>query len=361
MTVGLHAASLASDNGLRVDRLFEAADLAVMHAYPIYANFGAQPLDPDAVPFATALDRSPLGPPHADGGVRCLHRATRAGDRRRGSGRRWDAPGARSCSRRRSSPSTSREVLPRLVEVGARGALLWCFADYDESLWDRPPCDTKLHERHFGLLRPDGSLKPHAEVVRRFIASGPRISTPSARARIQVDGDAFYADPAAASTRALRAVPGRTMNGPDQPGGARALAGSTSGAADAPDAPGDRAGCPRARPSWSRTSRLATATKRGSRRMVRSPPSSATSAPRPGWRSCTPRSRRASKAWASARSSWPGSSTTPAQRGLAVVPRCPFVRRWLERHPEQQDVLSHPLSTPEPEGAGRPGEPREPA
>jgi predicted GNAT family acetyltransferase len=49
------------------------------------------------------------------------------------------------------------------------------------------------------------------------------------------------------------------------------------------------------------------------------------------------------------------------ERGLAVVPRCPFVRRWLERHPEQQDVLSHPLSTPEPEGGGRPGEPPEPA
>ena len=30
-------------------------------------------------------------------------------------------------------------------------------------------------------------------------------------------------------------------------------------------------------------------------------------------------------------------------RGLAVVPRCPFVRRWLERHPEQQDVLVEPL------------------
>ena len=63
------------------------------------------------------------------------------------------------------------EVLPRLVEVGATGALLWCFADYAEAIWDRPPCDTKLHERHFGLVRPDGSLKPHAEVVRRFTAS----------------------------------------------------------------------------------------------------------------------------------------------------------------------------------------------
>lgn len=89
-------------------------------------------------------------------------------------------------------------VLPRLVEVGATGALVWCFADYHQHLWERPPCDTKLHERHFGLLRPDGSRKPHAEVLRRFAATAPRISEPSARARMRVDGDAFYADPAAA-------------------------------------------------------------------------------------------------------------------------------------------------------------------
>ena len=30
-------------------------------------------------------------------------------------------------------------------------------------------------------------------------------------------------------------------------------------------------------------------------------------------------------------------------RGLKVIPKCPFVVRWLERHPEQHDVLSHPL------------------
>jgi endo-1,4-beta-mannosidase len=86
-------------------------------------------------------------------------------------------------------------VLPRLVEVGATGALLWCFADYAESLWDEPPCDTKLHERHFGLMRPDGSLKPHAEVVRRFIADRPVIAAPSDRARLQVDPAVLYADP----------------------------------------------------------------------------------------------------------------------------------------------------------------------
>jgi endo-1,4-beta-mannosidase len=90
------------------------------------------------------------------------------------------------------------EVLPRLVEIGATGAMVWCYADYHEDLWNRPPCDKQRHERHFGLVRPDGSLKPHADVIREFIASGPLISEPSARARIELDGEAFYADPSAA-------------------------------------------------------------------------------------------------------------------------------------------------------------------
>lgn len=32
------------------------------------------------------------------------------------------------------------------------------------------------------------------------------------------------------------------------------------------------------------------------------------------------------------------------ERGLRVVPHCPFVVRWLEKHPDQQDVLAQPLA-----------------
>ena len=44
------------------------------------------------------------------------------------------------------------DVLPRLVEIGAIGAMVWCFADYHESLWGRPPCDHQRHERFDKLL-----------------------------------------------------------------------------------------------------------------------------------------------------------------------------------------------------------------
>lgn len=39
--------------------------------------------------------------------------------------------------------------------------------------------------------------------------------------------------------------------------------------------------------------------------------------------------------------------------GLRIIPKCPFIVRWLERHPEQHDVLLHPLDEPH-SGPGTP-------
>ena len=208
-TVGLHAPSLMEDNGLRADRMFAGCDLAVMHAYPIYADFATGPLDADAVPFATALTA-------ALSARLVFMEEFGAATAPRGQGTttwEWEALG-RHWSQIMLSEETLAEhltdVLPRLVEVGAIGAMLWCFADYHEDLWDQPPCDTKPHERHFGLVRPDGSLKPHAEAIRRFIASGPVVVAPSRRARIEVDGDAFYADPGSQLTSLYETFRGGT-------------------------------------------------------------------------------------------------------------------------------------------------------
>ncbi len=152
--------------------MFEDADIAVMHTYPIYANFGADALDPDTVPFATALTAALSGKPT----MMEEFGACTAPPGEDTTTWEWEVQGQPWRQIMLSEAALAEhleEVLPRLVEVGSRGAMLWCFADYHERLWDRPPCDTKLHERHFGLLRPDGSLKPHAEVIREFIATRP--------------------------------------------------------------------------------------------------------------------------------------------------------------------------------------------
>ena len=36
------------------------------------------------------------------------------------------------------------------------------------------------------------------------------------------------------------------------------------------------------------------------------------------------------------------------RRGLSVIPQCPFVVAWLQKHPEQQDILARPLAAPTP-------------
>jgi endo-1,4-beta-mannosidase len=96
------------------------------------------------------------------------------------------------------------QILPRLVEVGATGALLWCYADYADERAGRPPCDESRHERFFGLVRPDGSWKPHADVVRRFAASAPLVQPARRRVVLDVSPEEYYRDPLAHARRLYR-------------------------------------------------------------------------------------------------------------------------------------------------------------
>ncbi len=59
-----------------------------------------------------------------------------------------------------------------LKEYGIKGALARSFADYDSSLWDRPPLDERVAERFCGLFRRDGSAKPAARLIRDFPREG---------------------------------------------------------------------------------------------------------------------------------------------------------------------------------------------
>ena len=73
--------------------------------------------------------------------------------------------------------------------------MIWCYADYIPKLWGLPPCDEAQHERFFGLVRPDGSLKPHARVIKDFAATHPMVKPIPDYARLAVNADKFYADP----------------------------------------------------------------------------------------------------------------------------------------------------------------------
>jgi hypothetical protein len=50
-------------------------------------------------------------------------------------------------------------------------------------------------------VRPDGSLKPHAEVIRRFAATGPTVRAPVKTLTLDVTSDEYYLDPASHARR----------------------------------------------------------------------------------------------------------------------------------------------------------------
>jgi endo-1,4-beta-mannosidase len=198
VTCGLHVASLLEDNGLHVDKVFAETDVAVMHGYPMYIPWAKDNLDPDFVPYLCALVTALCGKP-------CL--AEEWGGCTAPDGRdseTWEWTSYRNLPRTQFTASETaladyvEAVLPKLVEVGSTGAMLWCYADYCEDLWDRPPCDANgaKHERHFGLVRPDGSLKPHAEIIRRFAESGVTAQPPRRTVTLDISPDAYYEAPA---------------------------------------------------------------------------------------------------------------------------------------------------------------------
>jgi len=196
VTCGLHSESLSKDNGLRIHDVFDVTDVATMHTYPMYTEFVRHELDPDYVPFTCALVTAMCGMPtlmEEWGGCTAPQgEPTQIWE--------WTAYGKPRTQFMASEDDFAKyveAVLPKLVEVGATGAFLWCFADYIEDLWDRPPCEETgaKHERHFGLVRPDGSLKPHAEVMRKFAQTNPTVKPPVRVVNLDISADEYYENP----------------------------------------------------------------------------------------------------------------------------------------------------------------------
>ncbi len=196
VTTGLHVDSLLNDNGLRVDEVFAESDVAVMHGYPMYIPWSRDPLDADFVPYLCALVTALSGKP-------CLAEEWGGCTSPDGSDSatwEWEAygqPRTQFMAGEEAFATYVADVLPRLVAVGSPGSFLWCFADYATELWDRPPCDPggAKHERHFGLVRPDGSLKPHAETLRAFTTTNPTVMEPTQRVTLDITPDEFYGHP----------------------------------------------------------------------------------------------------------------------------------------------------------------------
>ncbi|MBC8170979.1 MAG: cellulase family glycosylhydrolase [Anaerolineae bacterium] len=197
VTCGLHIASLHEDNGLRVDQVYSETDVAVMHSYPMYLPWARHSLDPDLVPYTCAMVTALCGKPtlmEEWGG--CTNTPGKESEIWE-----WTAYGEPRTQFMASEEDFAQyvdAVLGKLVEVGATGAMMWCYADYIPELWDKPPCSESRHERFFGLVRPDGSLKPHAEIIKRFAATQPTVNpNPPRTVTLDITPDEYYQNPTA--------------------------------------------------------------------------------------------------------------------------------------------------------------------
>jgi endo-1,4-beta-mannosidase len=196
--VGTHLPSLRSTAHLRIDDVASIADEDCMHAYPLYCDAAKGFLDPELAPFACALTTALCG-----------------------SGRPTLMHEFGICTAPQGSPGVSitddflgralpqylaseeegalyySQVLARLAATGAAGAYAWCYADYDPQLFDRPPFESAIRERSFGLIRADGSEKPGAEVFRRFASELARekVTLGKVPQTLDVTPDVYYAAP----------------------------------------------------------------------------------------------------------------------------------------------------------------------
>ena len=203
--LGLHAVSIEDDPGFRVHDVAPETDISVMHGYPFYSAIARSPLDPDYVPFLAALTAALAGRPVLleETGVN-THWPDRPSQWHELSG--WGGE-------RRQVHFASEEdagtyvdaVLHGLQRVGSLGAFLWCFADYAPELWDRPPLDLQVHERWFGLIRADGSVKPTGNAVLRFADTTPQVLPPERTVELDVSPEDYYRDPVAHARRLYEA------------------------------------------------------------------------------------------------------------------------------------------------------------
>ncbi len=89
-----------------------------------------------------------------------------------------------------------RLTLPKLQDSGATGAMHLVLCRLRPMICGTGrPARTQWHERFFGLVRPDGSLKPHAKVIQEFAKTNPQVKPIPDYARLTVDPDEFYAEP----------------------------------------------------------------------------------------------------------------------------------------------------------------------
>ena len=189
ITIGLHMEDLIEDRRLGPQEAGVFCDFLCMHGYPIYADFVEGPTDERLLPFLGLVtcwlgEREVL---FSEFGAPALRAGPRLEQARLASTRN-------TLLDEDSAAIFTRRSLDALQRSGFLGAMLWCFGDYAEPLWDAPPLDEAAWERWFGLWRADGSPKPAVDELTSFGGTG-RTRPPQAFPWIDIERREFYMRP----------------------------------------------------------------------------------------------------------------------------------------------------------------------
>lgn len=169
ITFGLHAQDLEQDRNMHPQIVASFCDFLSMHAYPFSLSWVQDQLDP-LLPVFCAMVTAWLGQKPvlmAEWGAPTLPViAPLASDYR----------ASLNCPlwREEAVGDFYRASLSYMQKAGLIGALAWCFADYAPGIWNKPPLSQCRHERHFGLLRHDGSPKKSLAVFESASAVEPQ-------------------------------------------------------------------------------------------------------------------------------------------------------------------------------------------
>jgi hypothetical protein len=188
ITIGLHMEDLIADRCLGPREAGRFCDFLCMHGYPIYADFVEGPTDERLLPFLGLIT-------YWLGGREVLFEEFGGPALRAGTA----LDQARSATPHtplldeESAAAFTRRALEALRQFGCSGAMLWCYQDYAETLWNDPPLDAATWERWFGLWRVDGSPKPAVAEVTSFenLRRAPRPDV----AWIDIDQEEFSTRP----------------------------------------------------------------------------------------------------------------------------------------------------------------------
>lgn len=194
ITIGIHMEDLDQDRQLGPQQAAEFCDFLTMHGYPGYAPWAAGPTDERLLPYLTQLTRYLGGGRDVFFTEFGVPTAAADGSATVGSAAASPGPGPVLVSEDEAARYLGRG-LRALQQSGAIGAMLWCYADYANELFDQPPFDEAPHERSFGLFRADGSEKPAAKHVAAFVSAGHAVSSAPVVADelfIDVTPDEYY-------------------------------------------------------------------------------------------------------------------------------------------------------------------------